>query len=217
LHFVFCEKMHKNHYIIFRQQIKVRDSGTQLREVIELNRKILLTILALTAVLLATPYIGMVHATLPTDVLFYVPMEGFGGTAEVRQTGESNNWISYGNTFGFVEGDIIGSMTAEAHWIYHFEDEWVGPELDPYMLTVPFRGNGGPVLTIDPDTVMGIPVTGTLTLKFVTRGNEFAGTWAIQGGTGDLKGIAGQGTWYIDPGYGLIGGQAFEGQIHINP
>ena len=182
-----------------------------------MNRKILLIILALTAVLLATPYIGMVHAKPPTDVLFYVPMEGFGGTGEVRQVGNSNNWISYASTFGFLEGDIEGSMTAEAHWIWHFEDEWVGPEEDPYMLTVPHSSNGGSVLTVDPDTVMENSVTGTLTLKFVTRGNEFAGTWVIKGGTGDLKGITGQGTWYIDPEYGLMGGQAFEGKIHFDP
>lgn len=180
-----------------------------------MNRKILLTVLALTAVLLATPYIGMVHAKPPTDVLFYVPMEGFGGTMEIRQAGKSNNWISYASTYGFLEGDIEGSMTAEAHWIWHFEEEW-DPDLDPFMLT-PHSSNGGSVLTVDPDTVMGIPVTGTLTVKFVTRGNEFAGTWVIECGTGDLKGITGQGTWYMDPGYGLMGGQAFEGKIHFYP
>jgi hypothetical protein len=186
--------------------------------VIEVSRRIILIVLALGAVLLATPYIGMVHAKPPTDVLFFVPMEGFGiGPSEVRNAGNSNNWISYGSTFGFLEGDIEGSMTAEARWIWHFEDEWVGPEEDPLMLTVPHSSNGGSVLTVYPEEVMGIAVTGTLILKFVTRGNEFLGTWVIYGGTGDLKGITGQGTWYMDPLYGLFGGQAFEGQIHINP
>jgi hypothetical protein len=182
------------------------------------NKKALFTVsvLALTVVLLATPHIGIVHAKPPAAVLFYVTMEGFGGTTgETRQAGNSNNWISYASTYGFLEGDIEGSMTAEAHWIWHFEDEWVGPEEDPFMLTVPHSSNGGSVLTVDPETVMGIPVTGTLKLMFVTRGNEFARTWIIQGGTVDLKCITGQGTWYIDPGYGLMGGQAFEGKIHI--
>jgi hypothetical protein len=109
----------------------------------------------------------------------------------------------------------VGSMTAEAHWIWHFEEEW-DPILDPYMLA-PHGSNGGSVLTVDPDTVMEIPVTGTLTVKFGTRGNEFAGIWVIYKGTGDLKGITGQGTWYMDPEYGLMGGQAFKGKIHFNP
>jgi hypothetical protein len=181
------------------------------------KRKILLMVLALTAVLVATPYVGTVYAKPPTDALFYVPMEGFGGTQEYRQAGNSNNWIIYGSTYGNLEGDIVGSMTAEARWIWHFEDEWVGPELDPFGLTVPYSSNGGSVLTVEPDTVMGNPVTGTLTLKFVTRGNDFAGTWIIKGGTGDLKGITGEGKWFMDFDYGLFGGQAFEGKIHFDP
>jgi hypothetical protein len=177
------------------------------------NRKILLTVLALTAVLLATPYIGMVHAKPPTNILFYVPMEGFGGTSEIRQTGESDTWISYGSTYGFVEGDIIGEFTADAYWIYH---NWVGPVEDPFMLTLE-RSNGHVVLTINPTTIMGMEKTGTIKLRFNdVYGDEFAGTWVINGGTDELKGVNGQGTWYIDPDYGLFGGQAFEGQIHFD-
>jgi hypothetical protein len=193
--------------------------------VIELNRKILLTVLVLAAVLVATPYIGMVHAKPPTDTLFYVPLEGFGGTNEYRQAGNSNNWILYSSTYGNLEGDIVGTMTAEAHWIWHFEDEWVGPELDPLMENLPpYTSNGGSVLTVDPDTVMGIAVTGTLTLKFVESGTEFAGTWVIKGGTDDLKGITGQGKWYMeitivdpmDPSTWTMM-QVFEGKIHFDP
>ena len=139
-------------------------------------------------------------------------MEGFGGTSEFRQAGESDTWISYGSTFGFVEGDIVGSFTADAYWIYH---DWVGPVEDPFMLTLE-RGNGHVLLTIDPATVGG--KTGTIKLRFNdVFGDEFAGTWAIFGGADELKGVTGQGIWYIDPGYGLFGGQAFEGQIHITP
>jgi hypothetical protein len=188
------------------------------REVKTMNKKILLMVLPFVIVLLATPCIGMVYAKPPTDILFYVPMEGFAGTTEYRQADNSNNWILYSSTSGLLEGHIVGSMTAEARWIWHFEDEWVGPEEDPYWQNLPpYRSNGGSVLTVDPDTVMGTPVTGTLTVKFVTRGNEFTGTWVIYGGTGDLKGITGQGTWHMDPLYGLFGGQAFEGKIHFNP
>jgi hypothetical protein len=186
--------------------------------VIEVKKKSLFTVVALTTVLLATSYIEIAYSKASTDVLFYVSMQGFGGTSEYRQAGNSNNWILYSSTFGDLEGGIVGTMSAEAHWIWHFEDEWVGPEEDPFMLAAPpSSGNGGSVLTVVPDTVMGTPVSGTLTLKFVTRGNEFTGTWVIKGGTGDLKGVTGQGTWFIDPTYGQFGGQAFEGKIHFNP
>jgi cytochrome c oxidase assembly protein Cox11 len=64
------------------------------REVKEMNRKILFAVLALAIVLIATPYIGMAYAKPPTNALFYVPMEGFGGTSmEISQAGKSNNWI----------------------------------------------------------------------------------------------------------------------------
>jgi hypothetical protein len=43
-----------------------------------MNRKILLTVLALTAVLLATPYIGMMHAKQPTSFSFEHWALGYG-------------------------------------------------------------------------------------------------------------------------------------------
>lgn len=182
----------------------------------------LLTVMSLVTVLLVTSYVGMVNAKPPKDAMFYVPLEGFGGTNEYQHAGNSNNWILYCSTYGNLEGDIVGTMTAEAHWIWHFEDEWVGPEEDPFMQNLPpYISNGGSVLTVDPDTVMGIAVTGTLTIMFVESGTEFAGTWVIKGGTGDLRGITGQGKWrmeiiMVDPTT-FIGQQVFEGKIHFDP
>ena len=155
----------------------------------------------------ATPIVGMVHATPPTPILFGVPFDTFGVTAvEYRQAGK--NWISYANTYGDLIGDIEGNMTADAHWIHH---DWVGPYEDPLMEELEWS-SGLVLLTIDPDTVMGETVTGTLTLKFTSPGD----TWVIYGGTGDLKGLHGQGTW----GMGIVDGrfcQVFEGKIHFDP
>lgn len=176
-----------------------------------MKKKILLMVLALTAVLVATPYFGMVYATKPMPITFGVPFDTFGGDLprEIRQAGNSYNWIEYANTNGEYIGDIVGTFTAKAHWIYH---DWVGPVEDPDMSEVGQNPNGHVVVTIDPESVMGETVTGTLTLKFTSPGNN----WVIYGGTGDLEGLHGQGTW----GMGMIGMrvcQVFEGQVHFAP
>jgi hypothetical protein len=173
-----------------------------------MNRKILLTVLALAAVLFATPYIGMVHATTPMPVSFGVTLTGIDEeTVDYRQNGP--NWIAQYISFGLVSGDIEGSMTGEPYWIYH---QWVGPDEDPYMLEVE-KVNGHVLLTIDPATVGD--KTGKIVLRFNdVFGTDFAGTWVIIGGTDELKGIHGQGTWSID----LVNFvQVFEGKIQFNP
>ncbi len=177
-----------------------------------MNRKILLTVLALTAVLVATPYVGMVHAKKPTPVLFGamitdIDMESI----EWRQNGP--NWIGHYISYGFLFGDIEGSFTGEPYWIC---PHWVGPYEDLFMETLE-KGNGHVLLTIDVTLVKNMEKTGTLILRFNdVCGTDFAGTWVIVGGTGDLKGLHGQGTW----GIGLIEGvlcQAFEGKVHFAP
>ena len=172
-----------------------------------------MAVLAFAAVLLATPYIGMVQAKAPTPVLFGAMLTGVDfATMEYRQNGP--NWvaqyISFGYLFGGIEGDFIG----EPYWIFH---HWVGPYEDPFMLTME-RGNGHVLLTVDVTEVMGEEVTGTLTLKFNdVWGSDFAGTWVIVGGTNDLKSLHGQGTWIVPGIVDDIECQAFEGEIHFDP
>ena len=171
-----------------------------------------LFIIALTTCLLVTSYVGAVHATLPTPVIFGVRLDSFGGSPpEYIQAGKSDNWILHASTYGDLIGDIEGSMTAEAHWIYH---GWAGPVGDPLMTEVKLVG-GHVLLTIDA-SVDG--KMGTIMLKFIDDGhNVWAGTWIIYGGTGQLKGLHGKGTWVIP---GMIEGvpcQVFEGQIHFDP
>jgi hypothetical protein len=174
----------------------------------EVNKKILLTVLPFAIVLLAIPYVGLVSAKKPMPVSFGVMLTGVDmETMEYRQNGP--NWISQYISFGVVSGDIEGSMTGEPYWIFH---HWVGPIEDPYMLTVE-KGNGHVLLTIDPATVGD--KTGKIVLRFNdVFGTDFAGTWVIIGGTGELKGIHGQGTWSIDFVNGI---QVFKGKIHFDP
>lgn len=180
-----------------------------------MNRKILLTVLALAAVLVATPYIGMTLATPLTPILFENHGLGF-GELEYRQAG--NNWVSEASSYGVVTGDIVGEYSGNAHWIYH---NWVGPYEDPFMLTVELV-NGHVLVTFDVIEVMGMEKEGTLKLRFNdVFGDEFAGTWVILGGTGELKDLHGQGTWHVEyiivDGQIVGGYQVFEGYAHFDP
>jgi hypothetical protein len=179
------------------------------------DKKSLLAVLVFTAVLLATPYMGIVRATQPISFSFEHLALGY-GEPEYRQAGK--NWISYASSYGIVTGDIIGEYAGNAHWIYH---DWVGPYEDPFMLTVE-KGNGNGLGTIDATLVMGMEKTGTIKFRFNdVFGSDFAGTWVFFGGTGDLKGLHGQGTWHveyiIDDGQIVGGYQVFEGQAHFDP
>lgn len=184
-------------------------------EVIKLNRKILLTVLALTAVLVATPFIGTVHAKQPSSISFETHALGF-GEPTYRLAG--NNWISDANSYGFLVGDLVGEYAGNAHWIYH---NWAGPYEDPFMLTVGLVSGHG-LGTYELTEVMGMEKTGTIKLMWNdVFADEFAGTWVIYGGTDELKGLHGQGTWHVEfiiVGGQIVGGfQAFEGQIHFDP
>ena len=173
-----------------------------------MNKKALFMVLVIAAVLLATPYVGIVFATPPSPILFGAQIDTLGGTFEFRQAG--NNWICHGSTYCDFIGDIEGSMTAQAYWIFH---NWVGPVEDPFMLEIG-SVNGHVLLTIEAivDGKMG-----TIQLRFNAVTSDSGGTWVIYGGTDELKGLHGYGNWYS---YGVINGvpcQVFEGQIHFEP
>ena len=179
------------------------------------DKKSLLAVLVLTAVLLAIPCIGMVHAKKPLPISFEAHSLGF-GEAEYRQAG--NNWISDANSYGYLAGDLAGEYAGNARWVYH---NWVGPYEDPFMLTVGLASGHG-LGTYEITEVMGMEKTGTIKLMWNdVFGNEFAGTWVMYGGTDELKGLHGQGTWHVE--YIIVGGQivggyqVFEGQAHLDP
>jgi hypothetical protein len=181
-----------------------------------MNKKIVMLTITLLAVFLMVPsLIGTTQAcwwrrpVVCESVSFQIPMEGFGITSyEYRQVG--NNWITHASTYGLFTGDIEGSFTADACWIYY---NWVGPDEDPYMLTVGWT-NGRVLHTITATTVLGMEKTGTMKLMFIVNGEEIAGTWIIYGGTGELKGIHGRGTFAQSMDTGVI---EFDGKICLHP
>ena len=180
-----------------------------------MKRKILFsTVIVLTAAILITPQITLVHATAPIPVLFEHWGLGF-GEAEYRQAG--NNWISHASSYGVSTGDIVGEYAGNAYWIYH---NWVGPYDDPFMLNVEMV-NGHVLGSMDITEIMGIEKTGTILFRLNdVFGDDFAGTWVIYGGTDELKGLHGQGTWHVEfiiVNGQIVGGyQIFEGQIHFD-
>ena len=181
-----------------------------------MNKKILgIFVVFMLIAMLITPLVGIVQARKPTPISFKNIALGY-GEPEYRQAG--NNWISDASSYGLVTDDIVGEYAGNAYWIYH---DWVGPIQDPFMLTVGLV-NGHVLATYEVTEVMSMEKTGTIELRFNdVFGGEFAGTWVILGGTGDLKGLHGQGTWHVEyiivDGQIVGGFQAFEGQIHFDP
>lgn len=179
-----------------------------------MNKKFLtIAMTLLTLSLIIAPLIGTAQACqwrrrfVCKQVSFHIPMDGFGITS-LEYTKLGDKWISYASTYGFVVGDIEGSFTANARWIYY---NWAGPDEDPYMETVE-RADGYTLHTFNVSAILGSEKTGTLKLLFLVSGSEIAGTWIIYGGTGELSGIIGRGTMAQSLADGAIN---FDGKIHF--
>jgi Protein of unknown function (DUF3224) len=165
--------------------------------VIGVDRKILLTVLALAAVLSVTPYIGTVHATKPTSFVFTCyPYHA--DLVDYRQAGKSGNWIYDIVVDSTLTGDITGTDVAHNHWIVH-SDGSLNIQLE---------------CTSTIDSFMGKSVSGTLNYKLDGSGDASGseGTWVIISGTGDLANLRGQGTFT-----GTLVAVEYTGQIHFDP
>jgi hypothetical protein len=172
-----------------------------MREVIEVNRKILLTVLALSVVLLVTPYIGMVHATSSTtvngtiEVITETPLK----TIQLR---DGNQIMIFAITEHWI-GDIdaIGSTT-KSIWLTH-----------NLFLPVPpadFTINIVEILTFQ-GTVLGKSGTFTMAIYLHFSLAPGYGNWVILGGTGGLAHLHGQGTISSPVPYSYT----YTGQVHF--
>jgi Protein of unknown function (DUF3224) len=174
-----------------------------LKGVIGVNRKILLTVLALAVVLLATPYIGMAHATSSTtvsgvdtllqeDQLKVIPLrDGY----QIMVFAVTERW--WGDNF-----DATGSTT-KSIWLTY--DLVLPPPLPLdykiYIIeTLTFQG-----------TVLGKSGTFIMALYLHFSSTEVGGCWVILSGTGGLAHLRGQGTISSPAPYYYT----FAGQVHF--
>jgi hypothetical protein len=165
------------------------------------NRKILLTVLALTAVLLATPYVGMAYAKPSTTVSGTIMVVGF-ELLEETPSGKSDNAIR--RVLMTVEwtGDIEGSATYEAIMMLH---NWVPPMGGPETMVNIHEKVTFPTVTV-------LDKSGSLTLE-ANIGSAGEAHWTILSGTGELVNLNGHGTWA--PIGDMLEGYA--GQVHFDP
>ena len=169
-----------------------------------MNRKILLTVLALAAVLLATPYIGMVHAKPPTFVSGTQMITNYIPLGDVPK-GKSDNVLSTATLFVTWSGDIAGDTEYEGLLMLH---KWVPPL-------------GGPDTTVNIHeriyfpTVTVLGKTGSLTLAVCLGGSKGVFRWTVIDGTDELANLHGNGIYYVtDPELGIY---YYEGQVHFDP
>jgi hypothetical protein len=169
--------------------------------VIEVNRKILLTVLALAVVLLATPYIGMAHATKPIPVAFTFA-NTFGYIVDMRPAGKSDNLMINLVVYVISTGDMTGTGECLNHWKVH-DERSVNDRIEA---------------TLSVDTILGGSVSGTLKILMVcvtdiaTGPGPSEGTWLIISGTCDLANLHGQGTFTA-----TLASVEFTGQVHFDP
>lgn len=183
-----------------------------------------MTVLALAAVLLATPYIGMVHATPPTTVSGrWVPT----GTPTVSnlETKGANEFYDVYNTGQYIIGDILGTFHQTFSVVVHFKDPEIAKNIE--SIPIPERPeadfNWNKMDRVFTGTVLGVSGGFTMRLEAKGYGNipygpahyDLAGTWVIISGSEGLANLHGQGTWWhTRTGFG---GLEYEGQVHFDP
>jgi hypothetical protein len=169
-----------------------------------MNKKILMLSAVFLAVMLATPYIGIAHASHASSSISvsgtFFP-SGIGGTLDIKIVDANLQiWTLSGSPMTWT-GGISGAGTYAGKWYF-------------YKLGTPsFMGYSDGVWTLSA-TVNG--KVGTLTIRGISlETNSWCkGCWMIIGGTGELADLHGGGT-YSEPG--MSGVYAYTGQVHFCP
>jgi hypothetical protein len=167
------------------------------------KRKTIFAVVALTAVLLAIPYIGMAHAKPSTAVSGAIYITGY-APLEILTKGQSGNVVmKVMLTVAFL-GDISGTATYEAFWMIRNDGELVT------------GANMHEKIAFETASVLG--KSGSLTLEAnmgSNRPSDAAWHWTILGGTGELANLHGHGTWAPENPGDVV--EFYEGQVHFNP
>jgi hypothetical protein len=155
----------------------------------KMNRKILLTVLALAAVLLAVPYIGMAHATTYTTINGTITVGPETAPLKTIPLGDGNYLYIFAIT-EYWTGDIVGAgSTTASYWFAH--DIFI--TATSYTLLPDFTLNIFEVLTFH-GTVLGQTGTWETAVYLHFDATHIYGNWVILGGRGGLAHLHGQGT-----------------------
>ena len=172
-----------------------------------MNRKTVFAVLALTAVLLAIPYIGMASAMPSTTVSGAIMVTGY-VPLEILPKGKSDNVIMKVLLTVEFTGDISGTATYEAFWMLH---NFVPPDGGPDIAT-----NMHEKITFETVTVLGRSGSLTLEANLCSKRSPNRGWhWTILGGTGELANLHGHGMWAPEVPGDLV--EFYEGQVHFAP
>lgn len=167
-----------------------------------MKRKILLIVLALTGVLVATPYVGVVYAKPSTSVSGAIMITGY-IPLEILPRGNSDNVAMKVLLTAMFTGDIAGTTTYEAIWIIHNREVNLGANMHEKIIF---------------ETVTVLGKTGSLTLEANMGSKRPADSvwhWTILGGTGELAGLHGHGTWAPENPGDFV--EYYEGEVHFDP
>ncbi len=173
-----------------------------------MNKKSLSTILALSAVLLAVPYICIAHATPSTHVTGIQYLSLIDGVTLLGQSpaGKSDNMKVTTSITDTWTGDIEGTPTYESTWIVHDFDPGPPPGGTPNIHEQIFFSTA---------TVLGR--SGSLTLEVNLGGSKGVFRWTIVGGTGELGKLHGTGIYYATGTEGPFALYDYEGEVHFDP
>ena len=166
-----------------------------------MNKKILLTVLALAVVLLATPYISMAHAKPPTTVNGFITTGP--EVSVMANRGKSDNAVL---TFTpFIEtwqGDISGAVSGVSVWEFH------GNPVTSTDWTINIHEK----FTFSDAMYDGKSGTLSMELNLVASITGGTGHWTIIGGTGELANLHGHGTISLS-----TFPYPYTGQVHFSP
>ena len=172
-----------------------------------MNRKILLTVLALAAVFLAVPYVGMVHATTYTTVNGTITVGPETAPLKTIPLGDGNYLYIFAIT-EYWTGDIVGAGgTTASYWFAH--DVFI--TATSYTLLPDWTLNIFEVLTFH-GTVLGQTGTWETAVYLHFDATHIYGNWVILGGTGGLAHLHGQGT-ISAPNYPVS--YEYTGQVYL--
>ena len=166
-----------------------------------MNRKILLTVITLTALLSATPFIGMACAKPATNVSGTALVDIFSSTTlDARPAGNSDNMILTISIIEMWQGDIEAVGNGVSIWVSH------GWPLPGWKLNIHEK------LTFSDATVLGKSGTFTMDLIFQESETGSSGYWTILSGTDELANLHGHGTLDLS-----TFPYEYSGQVHFSP